>query len=260
LHGASSYRVPWLFDQESVDVLRHFAKLKNRLLPYLLGAACDASEHGWPVMRAMFLEYPDDPACLHLDRQYMLGDSLLVAPVFRADNLAEYYLPAGKWTDLLSNEVQMGGRWIRRPVSYMQIPLFVRENSIVPMSTKESDPAWLFDDELTLHLFRIADNAEIALTVHRSDGVGATSFICHRSGDSYVLSCDGRAKRVRALFRDWSGPEGLIVNGKILDQSAQGVLVQWLDTSKPLEVRGPNRPTPQVEHLRSSSARDKLRA
>src|SRR5690606_229773 len=103
LHGSGSYRVPWLFDDEAVEVTRRFARLKNELFPYLFAAAHDANAHGWPVMRAMVVEYPDDPACRYLDRQYMLGDALLVAPVFRADNLAEYYLPAGQWTNLLTN-------------------------------------------------------------------------------------------------------------------------------------------------------------
>lgn len=82
LHGSKSYRVPWLFDEESVDVLRFFTKLKCRLMPYVFAAACEASHRGIPVMRAMILEFPDDPGCDHLDRQYMLGESLLVAPVF----------------------------------------------------------------------------------------------------------------------------------------------------------------------------------
>src|SRR5437870_1150900 len=81
LHGNTSYRVPWLFDEQAVDVLRFFTKLKCRLMPYLFGAACEAHEAGVPVMRAMLLEFPADPACDYLDRQYMLGDALLVAPV-----------------------------------------------------------------------------------------------------------------------------------------------------------------------------------
>jgi alpha-D-xyloside xylohydrolase len=208
----------------------------------------------------MVLEYPDDPACSYLDRQYMLGDSLLVAPVFRNDSLAEYYLPVGRWTDLLSNEVLMGGRWIRRPLGFMQIPLFVRENSIVPLSTDESDPSWLLNDELTLHLFRISEKAQVAIKVHSSDGAGASSFTCQRNGSDYVLTCDGRATNVRACFRDWSRSAALIANGKILDESSQGVLVRWLDTTKPLEVRGATKPTPQIEHLRATASRDKLRA
>lgn len=81
LHGSTSYRVPWLFDEESVDVCRKFTKLKCRLMPYLYGKAVEAHEHGVPMMRPMMLEFPDDPACDMLDRQYMLGDSLLVAPI-----------------------------------------------------------------------------------------------------------------------------------------------------------------------------------
>jgi alpha-D-xyloside xylohydrolase len=260
LHGSGSYRVPWLFDEESVDVLRHFAKLKNHLLPYLLGCAQDAAERGWPMMRAMFLEYPDDPACRYLDRQYMLGEALLVAPVFRDDSVAEYYLPDGTWTDLQSNETIVGGRWISRRVGFMQIPLLVRENSVVPMSSTEGEPAWQLNAELTLNLFRIRENAEIALKVHSSDRAASASFMCHRSGSNYLLTCDGRATNVRVLFRDWSRPAGLIVNGKIIDETSQGVLVEWLDTSKPLEVRGPSKPTTQIEHVRSSIGRKKLRA
>ncbi len=113
LHGSGSYRVPWLFDEESVEVMRHFTRLKNRLFPYLFAAAQDAHEHGWPVMRAMLLEFPDDPSCRHLDRQYMLGDALLVAPIFRQDDIAEYYLPAGKWTSLQTGNVTEGGQWRR---------------------------------------------------------------------------------------------------------------------------------------------------
>ena len=70
--------MPWIFGEEAVEVMKHFVKLKNRLFPYLFAASHDAAEHGWPVMRAMMLEYQDDPACHYLDRQYMLGESLLV--------------------------------------------------------------------------------------------------------------------------------------------------------------------------------------
>jgi len=82
LHGNDSPRVPWNFDDESVAVLRHFVALKKRLMPYLMDVAKEAHEHGWPMMRAMLLEFPDDPACRSLDMQYMLGSALLVAPVF----------------------------------------------------------------------------------------------------------------------------------------------------------------------------------
>jgi alpha-D-xyloside xylohydrolase len=118
LHGSSSYRVPWLFDEGGAscpdgltasDVLRFFTKLKCRLMPYLYGAAVEAHETGVPTMRAMPLEFPGDPACDTLDWQYMLGERLLVAPVFTPDGTVEVYLPSGRWTNFLSGEVVEGG-------------------------------------------------------------------------------------------------------------------------------------------------------
>ena len=95
----------WLYDEEAVDVLRHFTRLKNRLMPYLYGAAVTAHVRGVPVMRAMPLAFPEDRGCDTLDRQYMLGDSLLVAPVLSSDGVVDYYLPAGRWTNLLNGNV-----------------------------------------------------------------------------------------------------------------------------------------------------------
>ena len=83
LHGSSSYRVPWLFDDEACDVLRKFVKLKCRLMPYLYQQAVVTHEKGIPMMRPMFVEFPEDRTCETLDKQYMLGDALLVAPIFK---------------------------------------------------------------------------------------------------------------------------------------------------------------------------------
>ncbi len=79
LHGSSSYRVPWLFDEEACVVLKEFVNLKCRLMPYLYGQAVRAHEYGTPVLRPMFLDFPEDRACDTLDRQYMFGSSLLAA-------------------------------------------------------------------------------------------------------------------------------------------------------------------------------------
>jgi alpha-D-xyloside xylohydrolase len=98
LHGSRSYRVPWDYDAEAVAVTRDSTRLKHRLMPHLFDAARQAADRGWPVMPAMLLEFPDDPACHTVDRQYMLGGDLLVAPVFAADGMVEYYVPAGTWT------------------------------------------------------------------------------------------------------------------------------------------------------------------
>jgi alpha-D-xyloside xylohydrolase len=126
LHGSNSYRVPWNVDEESVEVCRFFTGLKQSLLPYLLKSAEEAYEKGIPLLRAMFLEFPHDPVCPFLDRQYMLGPDLLVAPVFSEDNQVEYYLPEGTWEHLLDKRRETGGRWMRETYGFLSLPLWVR--------------------------------------------------------------------------------------------------------------------------------------
>lgn len=131
LHGNSSYRVPWLFDDEAVDVLRHFTKLKGRLMPYLWTQAIKTHETGVPMMRAMVVDYNNDPACLTLDKQYMFGDNLLVAPICNERGDGEFYLPEGTWTDILNGKVYEGGRFYREKYDYFGLPCLAKPNSII---------------------------------------------------------------------------------------------------------------------------------
>jgi alpha-D-xyloside xylohydrolase len=131
LHGSNSYRVPWNVDEEAVTVCRFFARLKASILPYLLETAREAHETGVPVMRAMLLEFPADPVCVYLDRQYMLGPSLLVAPVFSPDGDVTYYLPEGSWTSLISGEKKEGGRWFTEQHGYLSLPLWIRPGAVI---------------------------------------------------------------------------------------------------------------------------------
>ena len=110
-------------------------------------------------MRAMLLEFPDDPACDTLDRQYMLGDALLVAPVFSRDGAVDYYLPAGRWTNFLSGQVVEGGRWVREQHGFLSLPLLVRPNSIIPVGANDERPDYDFADGVTFHVFELQDGA-----------------------------------------------------------------------------------------------------
>jgi len=199
LHGSGSYRVPWIFDDEAVDVMRHFARLKNRLFPYLFAAAHEARDLGHPAMRAMVLEFPDDPACRYLDRQYMLGGSLLVAPVFNTEGMAEYYVPAGKWTDLQTGAAVAGGVWKREPLDFFHIPLLVRENTLLPMRTSDEAPAWKRTDPLDLHVYELQDGAEARTRVVPTDGGQAVTFSAKRRDGKIVLSRSGSTGKVRVL-------------------------------------------------------------
>ncbi len=142
LHGSDSVRMPWLFGDEAVDVLRFFTELKQHLLPYFLDVAQEAHEHGWPVMRAMVLEFPGDPTCQYLDRQYMLGSALLVAPVFQANGEVTYYIPAGSWRHLLRNEEIQGPVWRTDTCSAFELPLWVRNTGsrVAPSFTGVPQP------------------------------------------------------------------------------------------------------------------------
>lgn len=126
-HGNQEYKVPWLYGEEAVAVTRRFCELKERLVPYLTRLGREAASTGIPLLRPMLLEFPEDPVCRTLDRQYMLGDALLVAPVMSADGEVEYYLPAGSWTHLLSGETRQGPGWFRETCAYDTLPLYVRE-------------------------------------------------------------------------------------------------------------------------------------
>ena len=165
LHGSSSYRVPWLFDEEASDVLRKFTRLKCRLMPYLYQAAVESHTNGTPMMRPMFLEFPEDRACDTLDRQYMLGGSLLVAPIFKASGEVDYYLPAGKWVNLLTGEVKEGGSWQHEKHDYMSLPLMVRPNTILPMGTVEDRPDYDYANNLELFFSEFEEGAEASAVI-----------------------------------------------------------------------------------------------
>lgn len=193
LHGNASYRVPWLFDEEAVDVLRFFARLKNRLMPYLYANAVHTHECGVPMMRPLVMEFMDDPACAYVDRQFMMGGRLMAAPVFRADGYVEYYLPKGRWTNLITGEVREGAGWYRERFDYFSLPLMVRENSVIAMGENEQVPDYDYEKNPTIHLFEISGQAQ-------ADIVTKTG---RRAGGIHVVRTDGRL--TAAVSGDISG-------------------------------------------------------
>lgn len=129
-HGSTAYKVPWLYSDEAVDVAREFTELKLQLKPYLLKMAQETHETGVPMMRAMVLEFPDDPTCEDIDTQYMLGDDLLVAPVFREDGVARFYVPddgtGQAWTNIITDTAYEPGKWYTEQYDYHTLPVLAR--------------------------------------------------------------------------------------------------------------------------------------
>ena len=193
LHGSDSVRVPWAFDEEAVDVLRHFTNLKCRLMPYLHAMARQASGQGVPMMRAMVLEFPDDPGAAPLDRQYMFGDSLLVAPVLAKDGTVDVYLPEGRWTHLLSGVEKQGG-WHRETHDVFSLPLYVRENTLLPIGASDDAVDYDYADGVTLELYALGDGKSVTCTIAGSKAESATLTVtAQRTGNQIVVEASGAA-------------------------------------------------------------------
>ncbi|MBN1777028.1 MAG: alpha-xylosidase [Clostridiales bacterium] len=200
LHGSSSYRVPWLFGDHAVKAVRDFSKLKCRLMPYLYTASVHAHQTGTPVMRAMAMEFFGDPACEALDRQYMLGGSLLVAPVFREDGTVDYYLPEGTWTHLLSGETKEGGAWKKETYDLSSLPLFVQENAILPLGQSEEQVDYDYLDGLELHLYRPKEGVPAKIEMTDSKGKRTLTVTMTKQNGKITLTVNGKHRGIAVIL------------------------------------------------------------
>ncbi len=197
LHGSTSYRVPWLFDEESNDVVRFFTKLKCTMMPYIYAKAVEAHETGVPVMRPMVFEYMDDPACAYLDMQYMLGDALLVAPVFNDKGTVSYYLPEGKWTHLLTGEKREGGRYYSDTYDYFSMPLYVGPDTILIRGNTDNRPDYDYTDNITVHIYELEDGHTATADIVSTDGRKVNSITAVRCGDEISVKSDVKIENVK---------------------------------------------------------------
>lgn len=235
LHGSSSYRVPWLFDEEAVDVLRKFTRLKCRLMPYLYSQAIEAQRSGVPMMRAMMLEFPDDPGCDTLDRQYLLGGRLLVAPVFSAEGVVDYYLPRGNWTDFLTGCVIVGGGWRRETHDFSSLPLLVRPNTLLAVGDRDDKPDYDYADGFTLQLYGLEDGRTAEASIPTLEGRIAAHVEAIR--DSSLITV-----RVRGELAAWRlqlmGIDRIAeVTGGRAEEDERGVTVLPSDRAGEITIR-----------------------
>lgn len=201
LHGSTVYRVPWLFDeadekngvinapgQTAVDVLRQFTLLKLSLMPYLYQQGLQPHLSGTPLMRSMFVEFPDDPACRALDKQYMLGPDLLVAPVFSYSGEVEYYLPRGSWQNWFTGEIVRSehGVWRHEQHGFDSIPLWIRDGSVIVTNPEATSPEYDYAEDVQVRAF-LDDVHEASATVTRLDG-STVEFRARRTDDGVELT------------------------------------------------------------------------
>ena len=192
LHGNSSYRVPWLFDEESCDVLRHFTCLKGKLMPYLFANAVKTHQTGIPMMRAMVMEYADEPATWNLDCQYMLGDNLLVAPIFNEQGTALYYVPKGRWTDIQTGKVYEGGAFYETKHDYFSLPLLAKPNSIIAYGKFERDFVYDYARDVEFVIYELEDGKQAECTVYDAEGNAVQHIVADRRDDTIEVTADNK--------------------------------------------------------------------
>ncbi|RPB03614.1 hypothetical protein L873DRAFT_1826258 [Choiromyces venosus 120613-1] len=193
LHGSNSYRVPWAIDDESTSVLCTITDLKCRLIPYLYAQATQSIISGLPVsLRTMFFEFPEDPTSWYLDRQYMLGDPLLIASVFGVE---------GEWTSFLTGEVKEGPKWVTEIHHVYSLPIYIREGSVLVLG-KEGEKRVVYD---------YFDGAEVRVCqpVGGSDGRSAT-VVDEKGGAKGEITLKGSKLTLPEVFKGFK----VLVDGK----------------------------------------------
>ena len=222
-HGSSEYKVPWIYDEESVEVTRRFTKLKLRLMPYLYRWAAEAARTGVPMMRPMFLEFPEDHTTPFLDMQYMLGENLLVAPIFNDKGIASYYLPAGNWTNMLTGEVKPGARWHQEQHGYMTFPLLVRENSIIPFGGCDTRPDYDYSDGTTFAVYELQEQTPATAVVYSGKGETLCKVQAVKAGNTIHFTAEGQLKDGKLLLVGISAISS--VTGGVPTQTDTGVSI-----------------------------------
>lgn len=142
-HGQSTPREPWIYSETAQKAFLKINKTRYAMLPYLYSAGYETTREGIPMMRAMLLEYPNDLNVCNLSTQYMLGGSVLVAPVFDQKK-HNVYLPKGSWIDLETGRRLEGNAWIEYPQKIDVIPMFLRENTM--MATLKKVPEHISEE------------------------------------------------------------------------------------------------------------------
>jgi alpha-D-xyloside xylohydrolase len=232
-HGIRG-REPWWYGDQAIDIVRRFAILRYRLLPYLWSFANEALETATPLVRPLVLEFPDDPASDLIDSEYLLGPWLLVAPVFQPGGRVRVYLPPGRWFDFWSGAAIEGPRWLQETVPLDRLPLYVRDDSLLvrgPEMTRVGQKPW---DPLEVDV-RLSSKASLNV---RGEGADL-SIEARREGNELALDLAGSAALVLRFLSPVVG--GCTVEGEasaVAEDRSEGALALSLQLDGRARVRG----------------------
>jgi alpha-D-xyloside xylohydrolase len=157
-------------------------------MPYIFAQAVKTSTVGIPMMRAMVMEYASDPACLYLDRQYMFGDNILVAPILNETGDAEYYLPEGTWTNIISGEEIQGGRYIMEKHGYFSLPALAKPNSIIAYGDFKGNFEYDYLEGANFVIYALEDGKTASATVYDKNANKVLELSATRNGNKIQIS------------------------------------------------------------------------
>lgn len=189
-HNAMACRdqEPWVFDGETVEIYGKYLKLRYALLPYFYDLFRQEEESGLPLMRPMVLQYEKDPETRNMNGQFMIGDSLLAAPVVEQGAARKMvYLPAGDWYDYWTNEKLAGGRYVIREAALDECPLFVRAGAVLPHYPEMDHVSKEKDRKLILRIY---------------PGEGECQYLHYQDNGEDFAYREGAYNLYRVLWRD----------------------------------------------------------
>jgi alpha-glucosidase len=146
---------PWTYGEDALNVSRNYINLRYKLLPYLYSTFYESTQNGIPVLRSLAINYTFDPKVFEAayQNQYMFGQALMVAPFESTKEFGKIYFPEGNWYNLYNDEKYKGKQEIIQPVTICQLPVFVKEGSIIPMQSLVQSTADAPTDTLVLHVY-----------------------------------------------------------------------------------------------------------
>jgi alpha-D-xyloside xylohydrolase len=196
-HGAPP-REPWEYDSAFVVDFRRAIELKYALMPYIYAQAKASSEHGYPMMRTLFFEYPDDPTSWRIEDEYFFGDDLLVAPLFDEGDHRQVYLPPGTWIDYQTGRAYAGAAWHDVKAGAIPIVLLVRQGAVIPHAAVAQHTAAINWNDIELRVFAApsAPSPPVSGLFALPDG-SLQQLELRAAGGTYALAQDPLAGRVR---------------------------------------------------------------
>ncbi|MDN3667339.1 glycoside hydrolase family 31 protein [Algibacter miyuki] len=233
LHGSKSYRVPWAYDDESCDVVRHFTQLKCRMMPYLYRQAALANEFGTPMLRAMCSSTRTiRPATISTAsicwairswwRRCLRGRR---SAVLSAE---------GRWTHLWHNDELPGSRWHKQHHDALSLPVYVRDNSLLALGNNDQKADYAWHEGTAFQLFHLEDGREARCDVPAADGSTIFTLKARRQGNAIAVSGEGEARGWTLCLRNI--PQVAGVQGGTQTGSEWGVVVSAEGNTLPITL------------------------